>query len=174
MNNKILIIIIAIVLLAGLGFVIFGANTNRSENQTTQQTPAQSSSQTGSGDTMMQGEDSGSDTRQTPSDGSYLAYSEANFQATSDKRRVLFFYASWCPTCRPADKEFQASSDQIPEDVVVLRVNYNDSDTDRSEKALADRYGVTYQHTFVQIDENGNEIAKWNGGAMDELLENLK
>jgi hypothetical protein len=57
--------------------------------------------------------------------------------------------------------------------VTIIRVNYNDSDTDPAEEALADEYGVTYQHTFVQIDENGNEVAKWNGGEIEELLERI-
>lgn len=34
-------------------------------------------------------------------------------------------------------------------------------------------YGVTYQHTFVQIDENGDALAKWNGGDVEKLLSNV-
>lgn len=111
-----------------------------------------------------------------PSDGSsrYVEYSKEVLGATTDKKRVLYFYANWCPTCIPADENFKSNIDRIPEDVVLIRVNYNDDQTDDEEKALEDRYGITYQHTFVQIDENGNEITKWNGGQTDELLANLK
>ncbi len=107
-------------------------------------------------------------------DSRYMPYSESAFSASSDKRRVLFFYASWCPTCRPADAEFSEKVSQIPEDVQLIRVNYNDPDTDEDEKALAEKYGITYQHTYVQIDSLGKQVAKWNGGALNELLANIK
>ena len=39
---------------------------------------------------------------------------------------------------------------------------------------LAKKYGITYQHTFVQIDSQGKEVTKWNGGQTDELAANIK
>ena len=104
----------------------------------------------------------------------YQEYSSTTFDNSANNRRVLFFFASWCPTCIPADKNFRESVNRIPEDVTVLRVNYNDPETDAEEKALAQKYGITYQHTFVQIDGQGKEITKWNGGQIDELLHNTK
>ena len=104
----------------------------------------------------------------------YVIFSPTVLAETSDTRRVLYFYASWCPTCRPADASFGKNQAQIPEDVVVIRVNYNDTDTDSSEKELAKQYGITYQHTFVQIDAQGNEITKWNGGDIDKLLTTIQ
>ncbi|NCN06651.1 MAG: redoxin domain-containing protein [Candidatus Pacebacteria bacterium] len=101
----------------------------------------------------------------------YMEYSPEQIIATTDKRRVLYFYANWCPTCAPADKDFRENFSQLPEDLVVLRVNYNDSDTDGAEKELAKKYGVTYQHTFVQIDAEGEKITVWNGGMIPELLD---
>jgi len=103
----------------------------------------------------------------------YIEYSPAALETTSNNRRVLFFYANWCSTCRLADAAFRTNSNQIPGDAVVIRVNYNDSETDTFEKDLARKYGITYQHTFVQVDSVGNEITKWNGGQMAELLENI-
>ena len=104
----------------------------------------------------------------------YVEFSPTVLAEAAKTRRVLFFYASWCPTCRPADKNFTENLAQIPADVTLIRVNYNDPDTDQDEKALAGKYGVTYQHTFVLIDEQGNEVTKWNGGQINELLSNLK
>jgi len=108
------------------------------------------------------------------SSGRYVEYSKANLDQAAGKRRVLYFYASWCPICKPADADFKKNSSKIPENTTVIRVNYNDPETDQEEKDLAKKYGVTYQHTFVQIDGQGKEIAKWNGGQTDELLANIK
>jgi len=104
----------------------------------------------------------------------YVEYLKTALDNASTSRRVLFFYASWCPTCRQADLNFKENESKIPEDVTIIRVNYNDSETDQEEKDLAKKYGVTYQHTFVQIDGEGKEITKWNGGQINELQTNIK
>lgn len=104
----------------------------------------------------------------------YIEYSKTVLDNAKDKRRVLYFYASWCPICRVGNENFLANADKIPEDVVVIRTNYNDPDTNQEEKDLAKKYGITYQHTFVQIDAQGNEVAKWLGGEIEELLANIK
>jgi len=107
-------------------------------------------------------------------DSRYLEYSKVALEKAATKRRVLFFYASWCPTCRPADENFKENISKLPEDVTLIRVNYNDPDTDQEEKDLAKKYGITYQHTYVQIDGTGKEVTKWNGGQINELLSNIK
>ena len=104
----------------------------------------------------------------------YQEFSDLAMDSSADTRRVLFFYANWCPTCQPADVDFRNNVSQIPEDVTVIRVNYNDTETDAGEEALAEKYGVTYQHTYVQIDSEGNEVAKWNGGQLEQLLTNIQ
>lgn len=104
----------------------------------------------------------------------YVEYSKAALDQAANSRRVLYFYANWCPVCKPADADFAANSSKIPSDVTVIRVNYNDTDTDQEEKDLAKKYGIIYQHTFVQIDAQGKEVTKWNGGETDELIANIK
>jgi len=104
----------------------------------------------------------------------YQGYTSDVFKESANTRRVLFFYASWCPTCRPADKNFEENVTKIPSDVTLIRVNYNDSDTDQEEKDLAKTYQVTYQHTFVEIDPAGKEVTRWNGGQISELLQNIQ
>lgn len=98
----------------------------------------------------------------------YVVYSKAAFDAARGSKRVYFFHAPWCPTCRPADAEFLNNADKIPKDVVLFKTDY-DSSTD-----LKKQYDVTYQHTYVQVDDNGNEVTKWNGGGIDELVANIK
>lgn len=98
----------------------------------------------------------------------YVTYSQAAFDAAAGKKRVLFFHAPWCPTCRPADAAFQKDSALIPESVVLFKTDY-DTSTDLKKK-----YNVTYQHTFVQVDASGNAVTKWNGGQITELIANIK
>lgn len=107
-------------------------------------------------------------------DSRYAPYTKELLENTKSSRRVLYFYASWCSTCIPANSDFEKNISMIPEDVTVIRVNYNDPDTDADEKALAVKYGITYQHTFVQIDSAGKLVTQWNGGAIKELLVKIK
>lgn len=125
-----------------------------------------------SGDSMMK--DESSDSMMKNDKQSYVPYSSTVLADTAGRRRVLFFYANWCPTCRPADADFEAKKDTFPSDASLIRVNYNDTETDQEEKALAQKYGVTYQHTYVEIDAQGNKVQTWNGGQTAELLAHLK
>lgn len=107
-------------------------------------------------------------------DAQYIPFEAGMLEQNQDKRRLLYFYANWCPTCQPVDRDFQSKTSELPIDVVVYRVNYNDTDTDSAEDQLAETYGVTYQHTFVLIDSQGNEVEKWNGGSFRDVLKKLQ
>jgi thiol-disulfide isomerase/thioredoxin len=153
------IIGLAVIVLAGVGaYLIFKKPATRTTVK-----PVIQDKQTSTNDETL-----------NASDSSYIIFSTTALQQNSDKKRVLFFYANWCPTCRPADISFRENEDKIPDDLVLIRVNYKDSDTDQDEDNLAKQYGVTYQHTFVQINENGQVLTKWNGGELDKLLINIK
>lgn len=99
----------------------------------------------------------------------YVPYSsDALTEAMANGGRVvLFFHASWCPTCRAAEADITGRLDEIPEDVTILKVDYD------SESELKREYGVVTQHTFVEVDGDGNDVQKWNGGSLDEILERL-
>jgi thiol-disulfide isomerase/thioredoxin len=79
---------------------------------------------------------------------------------------VLFFHASWCPSCKGAREDFESNLSQL-EGINILIVDYD------SSKELQKKYAVTYQHTFVQISPDGESLAKWNGGGTVELLKNI-
>jgi len=70
---------------------------------------------------------------------------------------VLFFNASWCSTCETARNNLESDLSAIPADLAIVLVDFD------SETELKRKYGVTVQHTFVQIDANGNQLAKWSG-----------
>lgn len=90
--------------------------------------------------------------------GSYKDYSAETVAAEQKEGRkvVLFFHAKWCPDCRALNSSFLAHPDVIPEGVTVLKLDYD------TQTTLKEKYGVVSQHTFVQIDNNGNMVAKWN------------
>jgi len=162
MNKNILIVaVVGVIILIVGGVFLLNQNSSKSNGVTVGEKTSEQ--MTEDGDSIMMKEDS-----------RYVEYSNGVLEESKDKRRVLYFYANWCPICRPADADFKANMNSIPEDVVVIRVNYNDTDTDSEEEALADKYEVPYQHTFVQIDENGQEITRWSGGQLEDLLANIK
>lgn len=103
-----------------------------------------------------------------PSSGVYADYSEGAVSdaQSSGQRVVLFFHASWCPFCKRADGEFLSAQDQIPAGVSLFKVEYDTS------SELKQKYGVTYQHTFVEIDSNGEAVNTWVSGGLEELIAN--
>jgi thiol-disulfide isomerase/thioredoxin len=70
---------------------------------------------------------------------------------------VLFFHADWCPTCQATEEDLTENAAAIPAGLTIVKVDYDDSDE------LKQRYGITTQHTYVQVDADGNELAKWTG-----------
>ncbi len=98
----------------------------------------------------------------------YVDYTPEAFAAVSGRRRVYFFHASWCPTCKAANTMLMENQSAIPEDVVVFKTDYDTNDE------LKKKYNVTYQHTFVQVDDQGNEVTKWNGGDVNQLIRNIR
>jgi len=80
---------------------------------------------------------------------------------------VLFFAADWCPTCQAALKDINANSARL-NGITVVVVNYDNA------ADLKKRYGVTTQHTYVQIDAQGGKAAIWNGGGVDAIVKNTK
>ncbi|MER2537556.1 MAG: thioredoxin family protein [Rhizobiaceae bacterium] len=79
---------------------------------------------------------------------------------------VVFFYASWCPNCRATVTELNARWDAVNPDITLVIADYD------KEKALKAKYGVTYQDTFVLLDEKGGAVKSWNSGGVDGLNRN--
>lgn len=101
---------------------------------------------------------------------SYITYDQ--YQASKDKyadsKVVLFFNAKWCPACRAINEALTSDPGKIPAKTTVVSVDY-DQHTD-----LRQRYGVATQHTFVQIDTNGEKTRQWVSTSVDALLKELQ
>jgi len=102
--------------------------------------------------------------------GSYETYgAEKVALASASHDVVLFFRANWCPTCRAVDTDIKAHLGSIPPALTILDVDYDNS------AELKKKYGVTYQHTFVQVDAQGNMVKKWSGSpTLAKLVTEIK
>ncbi len=159
MNKSITIIIglIALLFIIGVLYITIGS---KDDVMMTKESVEQQATE----DKMMMGDDSAkTDGMMTEENtmmkvGSYEAYTpEKVMLASTTHNVVLFFRASWCPTCKAVDADIKANLSKIPSSLSILDVNYDNS------TELKKKYGVTYQHTFVQVDKNGNLIKKWSG-----------
>lgn len=97
----------------------------------------------------------------------YAAYDETAFGEAVDQTRVYFFHAGWCPSCRALDRDITANVEHIPTDVVIFKTDYD------SNRELRRHFGVTYQHTLVVVDADGELVHKWTGGNFDRILGEL-
>jgi thiol:disulfide interchange protein len=101
--------------------------------------------------------------------GSYIDFAdyEANKDAYASSNVVLFFNAAWCSTCKIVRDNIAADPTSIPADLTIVQVDFD------SATELKRKHGVTVQHTFVQVDPAGNELAKWAGSlTAEEIAQN--
>lgn len=78
---------------------------------------------------------------------------------------VYFFAAAWCPNCKAAYKDIRMNYKSFPKGFSLIFVNYD------TEKDLAKKYGVTYQHTYVRIDAKGKALKVWSGSrTVDQIV----
>jgi thiol-disulfide isomerase/thioredoxin len=95
--------------------------------------------------------------------GMYKAYSDG--VVGNGAISVLFFHAGWCPVCKREDGKltgwYEANAEKF---LTTYKVNYDTSGE------LKNRYNVTYQHTFVKIDGQGNILEKIQGPSEEQLM----
>ena len=96
--------------------------------------------------------------------GSYEVYTPETFESVKDDTVVLFFHATWCPSCKVLNSDIEKHSSTIPAGLTILKIDYDE------EVTLKRKYGVTTQHTLVQVDSEGEMIKKWSGGTYDTIL----
>jgi thiol-disulfide isomerase/thioredoxin len=102
--------------------------------------------------------------------GSYVTLADYNNDSSkyADSKKVYFFHASWCPTCQSIDKEINADMSKIPAGVTVIKTDFDTS------TELRQKYGVTTQYTFVQVDADGNETAQWSATSLAKAIDGIK
>lgn len=177
---------ISLILVIVVGVVIaLNLNSDSEDNENTADTTTESTSNStdnpntatsDNNDPMMGSEDesnnnsdsdSNMDSNENDADASqagvYTDYTGPEQLTSNDN--VLFFKASWCSTCAALEEDIESNSENIPSDLSIFTVDY-DEETD-----LRKEYGVTVQHTLVQVDENGEQVQKWVGSpSLDDIV----
>ncbi|HMQ01825.1 MAG TPA: thioredoxin family protein [Candidatus Doudnabacteria bacterium] len=174
-KNYIWAIIIVAILLVG-GFLMYNNRPNSevaTDQTVTQPTETENMMEGGAmmgpAENEVMSESPGSQ-QAVQKSGSYQNYSSATLQSehAAGNKVVLFFHAPWCPFCREADSAFSSNEDKIPSGVTVLKIDYD------SNSELRKKYGITTQHSFVQINPDSELVTKWIGGDIDNLIKFVK
>lgn len=97
--------------------------------------------------------------------GVYDLYDPELIAESNDKKIILFFYSDICAECRALQNDIQSNVTQIPEDLIIMKVDI-DARIDLKEK-----YDVE-ENILVEVDKEENEIKKL--GAKKSLAEIIK
>ena len=105
------------------------------------------------------------ETSQSNGPGTFTDYTAEQVSNAQTDDVVLAFLADWCSSCQALKRDIQNNSSDIPADLTILEVDYDE------EVALKQEHGITYQHTLVQVDKDGNQLKKWSGGfSLDDVV----
>lgn len=156
----IIVSVIVVVIIAGVAY----ASMNKRGNEMTDKKADESSSTEDKG-AIVEGDAVVQDDKASVTDdgdgmtksGSYETYAPEKLARAETGDVVLFFHASWCPSCRGLNTDIEKNLRALPPEVSILKVDYD------TESELKKKYGVTYQHTLVQVAADGTMIKKWSG-----------
>lgn len=150
-KNLPIIIIVAVLAIGGIAF----AYSNNQNNKNAKKNETVAMEMKKAEELAMEKEKMTKEGEVMTQKGSYTTYDQAKLANAEKGDVVLFFHAGWCPKCQESDKNFKASA--TPDGLTILKIDYDNS------TELRQKYGVTIQHTFVQVDKAGNELKQWNG-----------
>lgn len=180
MRKSVIAILIGIVVVAGVVIALVMRNQERATNTDTGNTNTVTLNSNASAETVtsdMANSNSVSDTNASSvsantnsvtnsaatntstTTAQFVDYTVAALASAQQRgRTVLYFHANWCPVCKALEPDLRTNISTFPADVTILKVDYD------QETALKQQYGVTYQHTFVQVDAADKELKQWSGG----------
>jgi thiol-disulfide isomerase/thioredoxin len=165
-NSNLTTIISALVIfLLVIGAIVFAVSNNSNTSNSSTSTSQSSSYSSNSESKSFQSNMNSIDTK--VSKGEFKAYNSNDLSFANEKNSVvIFFNASWCPTCQATVKDINANVDKIDSRLKILSADF-DKETDLKKK-----YSITMQHTFVKVDSQGNLIEKKSGlNTLDEITD---
>ncbi|MBP6037820.1 MAG: thioredoxin family protein [Candidatus Saccharimonas sp.] len=180
MNKKVLIIAAIIIglLLVGGGVAAYNSNQNNKKEQekmamekkAEEESMMKKDAAAMEKDKMAKEGDSMEKDTTMVKQGSYVTRSDYDIDPSkyTDSKKVYFFHASWCPICQGIDKALNADMSKIPAGVTFIKTDFDNSSD------LRQKYGVTTQYTFVQVDSNGNETAQWSATSLEKAIDGIE
>jgi len=180
MNKNIMVVIaiIAGVLLIGGGTLAYTNNQNDKkeiervaiEKQAMEKEAMVKEDAMKKDETMVKEDDTMTKDDTMSKSGAYVTLADFNTNQSkyADSKKVYFFHASWCPICRGIDEDISADLSKIPSGVTLIKTDFDTS------TELRQKYGVTTQYTFVQVDDNGNETAQWSATSLEKAIAGIK
>lgn len=104
------------------------------------------------------------------SQGRFISHDEyrTDSEKKGERKSILFFNATWCPSYQAITKALKEDPSRIPDGTDIVSVDY-DTNTE-----LRQKYGVTTQHTFVQVDDEGNAVRTWSATNVDDALSGIE
>jgi thioredoxin 1 len=145
-NNIAKLVIPLVVLVIGGGLIYFATNRPSTQNNNSS-SPADSVSK----NTNQNSANISSSTFM------YTSYQPSLLAKAETTPTVLFFHASWCPTCKAAEDDINKMGSNSTANLNILKIDYD------TATELKQKYKVTQQSTFVLVDKDGNELKKGNG-----------
>lgn len=100
--------------------------------------------------------------------GAYIDYSDEAFVGSAGTKRILFFYSDKNPKSVTLGQEITLLSDQIPENVTFLRINYD------AETEMNSTYKILSPNVLIQVDQKDQEISRWTDGKFEDILKSIK
>ncbi len=103
----------------------------------------------------------------------YLQYSQEDYDNAIKEKRVvlLYFTSNWCKECQDqATINSLVMEDMLYQSIVGLDVHILDSETTLESNALAQKFDITKEQSFVVLDKNGVVAYKYTGIIDKELL----
>ena len=91
----------------------------------------------------------------------------SDFARYANHERWLYFHANWCPKCIALNRDIESNADQIPEDLVIFKVDFD------REEDLKQNYGVRFQTTVLRVDSQGDPEREFVGATEGHTLAEL-
>ena len=166
-------IIVGLVVIAGGAFVYTTNQSNeakQAKSAINSQTASQAETSASSKNSSKQQDSATTNSSETSKQGAYVTLAEYNNDPSkySDSKKVYFFHAGWCSICQAIDKEITADVSKIPAGVVLIKTDFD------SSTAVRQKYGVTTQYTFVQVDNNGTETNQWTATSLSKAISGIQ
>lgn len=169
-KSSIIIVTAVIILFFGLLIILAGNKASSPNASNNESANASLTNSQVNADVVQIANEQDSQDQNLPTGRSYISLSDyqANPELFESANKVYFFHASWCPICQGIDKELQSDPAKVPNGVTIIKTDFDKSTN------LRQKYGVTTQYTFVQVDANGSQVAKWTATSADKAIAGIK